>query len=81
MSTDLAEEEHHMYCKLECCGEHQLDNEERCIYCNMSQDQIDDHNMEWWHLVDEIEANHPVCSQYANAEYHLGEWLSKHGNN
>jgi hypothetical protein len=60
-SSEKAEDIHHEECKLECCGEHEIGDDDKCVHCNMNDEEINDHNDEWWEAVDQVEADDEVC--------------------
>ena len=60
-STDLAEVEHHAECPLKCCGSHQQNEQGVCMVCGLDADQIDDHNMEVWEIIDAVEGDDDQC--------------------
>ncbi len=77
LSTDLAEDEHHKECKLDCCGCHEVGDNGKCKECGMTEDQIDDHNLEWWHCVDYIEETNEQFQDYLEIENKLEAFLEK----
>jgi hypothetical protein len=76
LSSELAEESHHDHCAYACCGEHNdFADFSVCPVCKMTPKIQDEHNEDWWAIVDTVEGNDPECSKYARAEFLLAEWL------
>jgi len=73
LSSDLADEKHHRYCEYKCCGSHEFqdykNHMEVCPKCGMTEKTQDQHNDEWWGIVDAIEANDHECSLHSKIEY------------
>ena len=75
-SSELACEIHHSECLLKCCGSHDLNEFGKCKICKMTEEEIDDHNMEWWGIVDNLEnGDDRECHLYQQIEFTLEEFL------